>query len=244
MIPKKIHFCWLSNDPFPEKIQKCLDSWMKYLPDYEFVHWDKQKLDTLNSKWANEAFDNKKYAFAADFIRCYSVYNEGGIYLDTDVEVCKSFDPMLKHHSFMGLDSNGDLEAAVFGAEPHAEWLKKALDFYKDRNFVNIDGTFNIVTMPNVFKSVLSDILPDNVSSITKEKTFSKFTLYPKDYFSPKDYTTGIIKRTKNTVCIHHFTAAWLSDNTWAWRRHKLKLLVAKLFGQRFATQLSRLIRR
>lgn len=95
MIPKIIHYCWLSNDPIPSNIQHYMDSWKKYLPDYEFIHWNFDKFDKSSSRWVSEAFDNKKYAFAADYIRLYALYHYGGIYLDMDVEVLKSFNPFL-----------------------------------------------------------------------------------------------------------------------------------------------------
>lgn len=224
MIPKLIHYCWLSDDPFPQKIQECIDSWKKYLPDYEFVHWDKERLYALGSDWAIEAFENKKYAFAADYIRCYSVYNFGGIYLDTDVEVCKSLNPLLKANSFMGIDSKGDLEAAVFGAIPRISWIKEALDYYENRHFVNKDGSYNIITMPIVFKNALNNVIPSNFRSIRTKQVFDIISLYPKDYFSPKDYMSSNIEKTNNTYTIHHFTASWKSkevierENSWWWK--------------------------
>ena len=102
MIPKIIHYCWLSNDPIPSNIQHYMDSWKKYLPDYEFIHWNFDKFDKSSSRWVSEAFDNKKYAFAADYIRLYALYHYGGIYLDMDVEVLKSFNPFLSLQTMMG----------------------------------------------------------------------------------------------------------------------------------------------
>lgn len=96
MIPKVIHYCWISGDPFPEKIQKCVDSWKRVLPDYEVVLWDYAKIHALNVRWCEEAIACKKYAFAADYIRFYALYNYGGIYLDSDVEVLKPFDDLLE----------------------------------------------------------------------------------------------------------------------------------------------------
>lgn len=100
MIPKKIHYCWLSDDPMPEKLLKCVESWKKYLPDYELVKWDLKKFPLSKNPWVREAFENKKYAFAADYIRLYALATEGGIYLDSDVEVLKSFDDLLKYPYF------------------------------------------------------------------------------------------------------------------------------------------------
>ena len=82
MIPKRIHLCWLSGDPYPQKIQKCIDSWKVHLPDYEIMLWDLKRFDIAQVPWVEQAFRVKKYAFAADYIRLYALYNYGGIYLD------------------------------------------------------------------------------------------------------------------------------------------------------------------
>lgn len=229
MIPKIIHYCWLSNDPFPNDIKRYMDSWQKHLSEYEFIHWDKEKLYSIENKYAIEAFENKKYAFAADFIRCYAVYNFGGIYLDTDVEVLKSFDSVLDNKSFIGLDSRGDLEAAIFGAQKKQTWLKEALNFYENKSFINEDGSENFITMPNIFKIVLKDLLPKDLKTINNVLDLQEIELYPFDYFSPKDYTNGILRKSKNTIAIHHFTASWISHKSWYWRRHQIKILLSKL---------------
>lgn len=117
MIPKIIHYCWLSDDPVPEKLQNYMKSWKKYLPDYEFMKWDFKRFPKDKCAWVSEAFDNKKYAFAADYIRIYALYNYGGIYLDMDVEVLKSFDDLLSLPYFLCCDEDGEgPEVAAFGA--------------------------------------------------------------------------------------------------------------------------------
>lgn len=123
MIPKKIHFCWLSGDEFPPFIRHCIDTWKQVLPDYELVLWNTKRFDINSVPWVKEAFEAKKYAFAADYIRLYSVYTEGGIYLDSDVEVLKRFDDLLQYKSFIGFEAATEkkVEAAIFGAEPGCE---------------------------------------------------------------------------------------------------------------------------
>ena len=113
MIPKIIHFCWLSGEPYPPLIEHCINSWREKLPGYQFVLWDKAKADGIASEWVQEAYRNRKYAFAADYIRCYALYHFGGIYLDADVEVLKNMDELLVCKSFLGYDSTGALEAAI-----------------------------------------------------------------------------------------------------------------------------------
>lgn len=101
MIPKKIHYCWLSNDPYPEKIEKCINSWKEKLPDYEIIKWDLNRFPLEKSLWVKQAYEARKYAFAADYIRLYALATEGGIYLDSDVEVLKSFDDLLDFPYFV-----------------------------------------------------------------------------------------------------------------------------------------------
>ena len=102
MIPKILHLCWLSGDAYPAKIAKCIDSWKRVLPDYDIILWDTKRFPLSQSQWVREAFEKKKYAFAADYIRFYALYTMGGIYLDSDVEVLKSFDDLLDLPYFMG----------------------------------------------------------------------------------------------------------------------------------------------
>ena len=130
MIPKIIHYCWLSNDPIPTNLQKYMKSWEKYLPDYEFWLWDFNRFDINSSIWVKEAFEAKKYAFAADYIRCYALYNYGGIYLDMDVEVLKSFNDLLHLPYFLCQEEKAPIEAAVIGSEKHNKLFEKMQEYY------------------------------------------------------------------------------------------------------------------
>jgi len=120
MIPKIIHYCWLSNDPFPKDIEVHMKTWKEKLPGYEFRHWNFERFPKDKSQWVSEAFDAKKYAYAADYIRLYALYTEGGIYMDTDVEVVKPFDKFLQLPYMVGTEGQGWIEAGVFGSEKGA----------------------------------------------------------------------------------------------------------------------------
>ena len=186
MIPKKIHYCWLSGEPFPEKARKCMETWRTVMPDYEWKLWDKHTFDVDHSvPYVREAVAHRKWAFAADYIRLYALYTEGGIYLDTDVCVLKPFDDFLHHsfftsmeyHPFMVerdhtlelLDKNGlrvadaypsgiELQAAVMGAEPGHPFVKRILDWYEDKHFVRPDGTLGLdVIAPQIYARVAED---------------------------------------------------------------------------------------
>lgn len=219
MIPKIIHYCWLSNDPIPSNIQHYMDSWKKYLPDYEFIHWNFDKFDKSSSRWGSEAFDNKKYAFAADYIRLYALYHYGGIYLDMDVEVLKSFNPFLSLQTMMGWQygKGKGLEVAAFGVERHSSWVKLCLDSYDKRPFVLPDGSFDILQpLPLQVEKTLLNNGYDLISVTSLEDAMKideasmKIAIFPATFFSPKSFTDGVIRTTTNTYSIHHFAASWL----------------------------------
>lgn len=217
MIPKIIHYCWLSNDPIPERLKKCMASWKKFLPDYEVMKWDFNRLDKESFVWVKEAFENKKYAFAADFIRLYALYNYGGIYLDMDVEILKSFNNLLKYPYFMCYEHDGSVpEVAAFGVEAKQDWIKDWLQYYKGKHFISEDGSIpkaSITPLPKIairqlkskgyhFESINT---PNQITSLNKT-----ICLLPCDYFSPKSYENCKIYLTENTYSIHHFAGSWL----------------------------------
>lgn len=195
MIPKKIHFCWFSEDPFPERVKKCLESWNTLLSGYEQIHWTKEKAFALNIPWVNKALKEKQWAFAADAVRLYAIWNEGGIYLDTDVECIKNFDSLLNNEYFFGYENGSKrIEGAVFGAEEKNPLIKQALDFYLTEEFNFSEEKVDNFILPKVM-----------------QKAFEKFSpkVFPEEYFSPKNYYNGSIIVTENTFCIHHFESAW-----------------------------------
>ena len=212
MIPKIIHYCWLSNDPYPADIAKCIESWKKYLPDYEFVKWDFNRIDKNKFRWVSEAYDNKKYAFAADYIRGYALYNYGGIYLDSDVEVLKSFDNLLALKYFIGQENSCyEWEAAIIGAEKGTEWIGKCLEYYKNKNFINIFGELQTHVLPYIINTIVRKNYEVKCINSIEEWTAEKDVVcrFPLDWFSPKEHSTMNINCTHNTYCIHHFTKSW-----------------------------------
>jgi hypothetical protein len=169
MIPKIIHYVWLSDDPIPPKIQVCMDSWKRVLPEYEIKCWNKRNFDTDSIPWVMEACREKKWAFACDYIRLSVLYTEGGLYLDSDVLIKKSFDQYLGYDFFTSveyhpaifeqqggkllLNSDGlpintsvpipgiGIQAAILGGIKGHSYLKFCLDYYTHRSFINADGS-------------------------------------------------------------------------------------------------------
>ena len=211
MIPKIVHYCWFGGQDLPEVEQSCINSWKKLLPDYEFKRWDESSIDLCEFPYMKEAYDNKKYAFVSDVVRMIALVEEGGIYLDTDVEVLKPFDEYLSKGSFCSYEGKW-IGTAAIGTEPHQEWVKAFLDYYTKRHFLNAWG--HPVRMPNT-KILTIFVLPNMTDG-------RKPNVYPTDYFCAKDWKTNTVKKTENTVCVHHYACTWKRKRKTAWDRIRL----------------------
>ena len=238
MIPKIIHYCWLSKDPIPSSLQGYMKSWKNFLPDYEFMLWNFDRFDKNSSIWVQEAFEKKKYAFAADYIRLYAVYNFGGFYLDMDVEVLKSFDDLLKLKSAVcWQDEHDGLEAACFGAVKGAEWIKVCLNYYKEKHFINSNGEMELKVLPNIMEDCLKEngfVIKSvsSVSEILEDSTEKTLSVLPSFFFSPKSYKTGRIFLREQTYSIHHFAGSWLGKSkTRLFMEKKLIIILEKLIS-------------
>ena len=238
MIPKIIHLCWLSGDPYPTKIARCLKTWKKYLPDYEVMLWDTNRFDLNSSIWVRQAFEKKKYAFAADYIRFYALYYYGGIYLDSDVEVLKSFDDMLDLPYFIGAEKAQTPEAAVIGAEQGCDWIKQCLDYYNNRSFLKEDGSVDIRKLPEIMDLEIRKLKPLRILSLEeslkiRQLDMQKEVLVFNDvFFSPKVFDSREVEITPYTYVIHHYQNSWFSPKAKVYYRSRAFLV--KLFGQKF----------
>lgn len=238
MIQKVIHFCWLSDEPFPPLVKKCIDTWKKVLPDYEIIRWDTKRFDIDKVTWVKEAFSAKKYAFAADYIRFYALYHYGGIYLDSDVEMLKSFNSLLNNKTFIGYENvSGLLEPAIIGAEKGASWCKKMMNYYESRHF----NGMNMKVAPLIISELFAEEITDYPSIPVRKPTLiagGDILLCPPEYFSPikidadKNYnktskdTIGDLRLNPNTYCIHRFNGSWVTP----WRK-RVYDLVDKTIG-------------
>lgn len=213
MIPKIIHYCWLSKDPFPEDIKACMDSWKKRLPDYEFRRWDLSAFDISSSRWVKQAFYAGKYAFAADYIRLYALYNHGGIYLDCDIEVLKSYNPLLHLPYFIGREQTEyGIEAATIGFEKGHPMLKGLLEYYNDRDFyLGEDKGFDIRPLPSIIREYIDSRytmkIIDSISDF--DPSPSVISIFGELYFSPKKWDTKELTVSSKTYSIHHFSGSW-----------------------------------
>lgn len=207
MIPKVIHYCWFGNKKMPDLAVKCLESWKKNCPDYKIVKWSEENFDINICNYVREAYESEKYAFVSDYVRIYVLVHFGGIYMDTDVEVIKPIDRFLREKAFIGFESFTYVSTGIIGAEKGLPFFMEILERYHERYFIGLDGKLDMTT--NV--AMITDLCYKYglIRNNTKQN-IAGLTLYPKDYFCPKDYITGIIDRTVNTYTVHHFTGSWL----------------------------------
>lgn len=209
MIPKVIHYCWFGGNPLPELAQKCIESWRKYCPDYEIRRWDESNFDLNYNNYVREAYEAKKWAFVTDVVRLYALANFGGIYMDTDVEVLKPLDEFLQYESFSGFESETQIPTGIMASEKEQKLFKELLNEYNGIHFLNQNGTFddttNVVRITNT--CLKYGFIPNN-----KKQCVEGFTLFPSDFFCPKNHVTREIRITENTYTIHHFDGSWASE--------------------------------
>jgi hypothetical protein len=244
LIPKIIHYCWLSGDPYPELIKKCVDSWEVHLPDYKFELWDLAKVQNIDSEWLKQAIAVKKYAFAADFIRVYALSNFGGVYLDADVELVGSLDPFLENDFFIGYEYNNDLEPAVFGSASGHPVLADLLNYYRNRSFVKNDQSQDTRPLPHVFNEITFRRFGFKTNGKLQYHTEEGIAIYPCDFFSPKNIYFRHIRQTQNTVAIHHFDSGWVNKNGTYFLKRLFHQFLYRLGGKSFHNQFIQIIRR
>lgn len=212
MIPKIIHYCWFGRGQLPPLALKCIQSWKKYCPDYEIKEWNEDNFDLDLFPYVREAYDNKKYAFVTDVVRLYALLKEGGVYMDTDVEVIKPIDQFLCHHAFSGFENQREVPTGIMASEKGGKWVAENLAYYNDRHFILPNGQFDIT--PNV-KTITRLLLQHGlVQNNTLQDFADLVTMYPKDFFCPKNPDTGEIFLTNNTCTIHHFNGSWWPDGS------------------------------
>ena len=238
MIPKKIHYCWFGHSEMPQLAQDCIASWHREMPDWEYKLWNEANFDVDSVVYTREAYEAGKYAFVSDYVRLLALYNEGGLYLDVDFEVFKSFEDLLCYKAFAGVEGSKHhpVMMGVCASEAKGEWVGEMLDAYKERRFV-VDGKPDLT--PNV--SFLTSIMHQNGLVLDgSEQDYKDLHVFPVDYFSPRQ-TTGEYFRTENTYCEHKGMASW-SGNSKSWKYYVLRMaglknktrlikLKRKLFG-------------
>lgn len=250
MIPKVIHYVWLGNEKKPLLIKKCIESWKKKLPDYEIKLWNSENIP--HNVWIDEALSAKKWAFVADYVRAWALYNYGGIYFDSDVFVKKSFDDFLQNSFFTGIEFNEkkfyatksnellnqdgtkknpdsiiqglSIQSAILGAEKGTQYIKDIMDFYENKHFINPDGTF------------YSKMIAPDVQAFALEKYGFKYQnkttqqlLGGGIVFTTKNFASGIKNADKNCYAIHVYSSSWKNYSAFGKAKMKIKTFIKTL---------------
>lgn len=212
-----------------ELSEKCIASWKKFCPDYEIVQWDESNYDVRKNEYMCRAYEMKKWAFVSDYARLDIVYQHGGIYLDTDVELVRPLDPLLNERAFMGIEYSGCVATGLgIGGEPGTELFRKLRDAYESVEFVRPDGGLNMVPC-----SFYQTGLLEKLGFVRKDRrqTVEGVTILPSEVLASRDWYYGTVRTTENTIAVHHGAATWLDaeQQELRWEQHAL----VNRFGRR-----------
>mgnify|MGYP001130613433 CR=1 FL=1 len=224
MAIKTLHYCWFGGNPLPESTKEYMKSWQKFCPDFELKRWDETNFDINSVAFVKEAYEAKKYAFVSDYVRTYALYNEGGLYVDTDVEFVKPIDDLL-NTSFMGFENPFIVAPGLilYANSPKLEIYGKILEYYDSLHYD--DSVKSSISSPNIFTKILEEYGLIKTNTL---QTVGGITVYPTEYFQPLgDRCYGIKKKiTDNTRTIHHYDASWVD------KREKSLYLLTKNHGK------------
>lgn len=236
MIPQKIHYCWFGRGEIPQLAKECIASWQKYMPNWEYKLWNEENFDVNYCPYSKEAYEVGEYAFVSDVVRLKALKYEGGVYMDVDFEVYKSFEDLLHHHAFAGIEGSkhNPVMMGVCASEPHGQWVTEMLDAYKDRHFLKPDGTPDLTTNVQFITAIMA---ANGFRQDGTEQDYKDLHVFSVDYFSPR-HTTGEYIRTENTYCEHKGLASW-GDHSHGWKN-----VVFSLVGQKNMTRLIKLKRK
>lgn len=226
-IPKIIHYCWFGKKDKPNIVKRCIASWKSHLYDYEIIEWNENNFDIDSNDFVKQAYESGKFAFVSDYVRVYALYNYGGIYLDTDVEVLKPLDRFLNHNSFWGFEEKNYIATSTIGAAKGNALIKKILDSYNGKKFILEDGRFDTLTNVSIVTKIIEDRGIQMNGKFQELKDIAVF--YPQTFFSPYDYINCRNFLTENSYTIHYFYKSWLPVNDRI--KSKIKSILAKIIG-------------
>lgn len=208
MIPKIIHYCWFGKKEKPKKIKDCINSWYQKLPDYQIIEWNESNFDYNILIYTREAYEAKKYAFVSDVARVKALYEIGGIYLDTDVMVYKSFNEILDKSCVLGFEMGNYIATSFMACVPRHALMEEFYNLYTNISFYDSDG--NIIGGTNVSK-LTSMLEIKGLIRNNKLQVIDDINIYPQEFFSPYNYAWEYSNKNSNTVCEHMFYVTWLS---------------------------------
>lgn len=223
-IPKIIHYCWFGGKSLPSDVKKCINSWEKYCPDYEIRQWNESNFDVNQNPFAKAAYDAKAWAFVSDYARLKIIYENGGIYLDTDVELMKPLDSLLKYECYLTIQQNGNYinTGLGFGAEKANPVIKMLLQTYNSITFDNNNKQNYSCSFINT-----ADLKKIGFKRIDKFQTLPYVTVFPSKYFDPYPSGKGKDLMCSETISIHHYSATWITG------KQRIKRKIARLVGEK-----------
>ncbi|MCD8011876.1 MAG: hypothetical protein LUG99_01610 [Lachnospiraceae bacterium] len=232
MIPKIVHYCWFGHNEKPALINKCIESWHKYLPDWEFKEWNEENYDVTKAPYMKAAYDNKKWAFVADYARFDILNQYGGVYFDTDVELLKPIpEDMLEHEAFTGFQSNNRVNPGlVYGSIANQSGVKRMLEVYNNWKF-----EFDSSKKPlNILDAFTEAFTPAGLELNGKYQIVDGVVIYPNEIFCCYDFETASFDVKEETVSLHHFYASWMPWRTKV-KRKCIRILVRIMGKERYA---------
>lgn len=213
-IPKVIHYCWFGGNPLPKSAEKCIKSWQKYCSNYEIKRWDESNFDVTCNEYCKFCYENKKWAFLTDYIRLKVIYDNGGVYLDTDVELLKNLDDLVKNGAYMGFEDEKSIATGLgFAGEKGHEFIGENMRYYENLTDFSVLRSCPIITT----ELLAAYGLKDNNGTIQE---VAGMNIYPPEYLCPKNERTGLTEKTKNTYSIHHFDASWFEKS---WKENQIR---------------------
>lgn len=231
---KTIHYCWFGKNPKPALILKCIESWKTFCPDYEIIEWNEDNFDVNCCDYVREAYEAKKWAFVSDYCRFFVLFQYGGIYLDTDVELLKTLEQL--NENFVGFESPNRVNSGLIrGAKSGDLICKHMLESYSKSHFRKKDGTLDLLTVCDRETEILCSLGLKRDNSL---QDISGTTVYPSEFFNPMDMETGKLHITDNTVSIHHYAASWVN------KKDRFRGKIAKWFYKTFGTEKADKIRK
>lgn len=228
MIPKVIHYCWFGGNPKTKKMEKCIFSWKKMCPEYEIIEWNESNfIIDEQCDFIKEAYKEKKYAFVSDVARLKIIYENGGIYLDTDVELLKPLDDLLNNQCYFGWqDSKYVANGLGFGAEKGNSIIRENLNYYENQSFILENGKLNTIPCPVHTTKIL---VSHGLKMENRIQNLGNVTIYPIEFFNPLDDSTNRLIITEKTYSIHWYAKTWVSKKNLI--RGKITRLFHRYFG-------------
>lgn len=233
---KKIHYCWFGGKPLPKLAKNCIKSWRKYCPLYEIVEWNETNFDIESCAYVREAYMAKKWAFVSDYARFKILYDEGGIYFDTDVEIIRSIDDIIEKGSFMGCEEEGVNPGLGMYVTSGINLYKEILDYYEKQHFIRADGSYNLETVVAKVTRILKKY-GFNEKKTNEIQSIAGINIYPEEYFCPMRFSTRELCMTEKTRTIHHYDSSWFNEREVFW--NKLKLKMNKFLPARLSARIS-----